>query len=199
MSPSSRTFVEFFLGLNSLPLFSPTTTTAQAAPKGVTTTKKARARCVENCYSFSSCRPPLSLRPNEQRTLNKLSTELRCGKFVNKHQLSIQIGAKHAKNVYAMCIQCMQCMQCATELPICIPPLLVGYEVTLRFPKKKTGGKIEARNVENCNSFFSPPPPLSLSIIGLSVPICVPATSCSDLKKKEDTKTSMRDSLQRSP
>ena len=30
--------------------------------------------------------------PNRQRTLNKLSTELQCRDFVNKHRLSIQIG-----------------------------------------------------------------------------------------------------------
>ena len=41
--------------------------------------------------------------PNHQRTLNKLPTELRCQNFVTKHRLSIQIGTKHAKNVYAMC------------------------------------------------------------------------------------------------
>ncbi len=37
------------------------------------------------------------LPPNQQRTLNKLPTELRCGNFVNKHRLSTQIGAKRAK------------------------------------------------------------------------------------------------------
>ncbi len=29
--------------------------------------------------------------PNQQRTLNKLPTELRCGHFVDKHRLSMQI------------------------------------------------------------------------------------------------------------
>ncbi len=35
--------------------------------------------------------------PNQQRTLSKLLTELRRRNFVNKHRLSIQIGAKRAK------------------------------------------------------------------------------------------------------
>ena len=40
--------------------------------------------------------------PNQQRTLNKLPTELRRRSFVAKHQLSMQIGTKRAKmcNVY---------------------------------------------------------------------------------------------------
>ena len=37
--------------------------------------------------------------PNQQRTLNKFPTELQCRKFANKHRLSIQIGAKRAKDV----------------------------------------------------------------------------------------------------
>ena len=41
--------------------------------------------------------------PNQQHTLNKLPTELRCSEFVNQHRLSIQIGAKRAKT-------CMQCV-----------------------------------------------------------------------------------------
>ncbi len=41
--------------------------------------------------------------PNQQRTLNKLPTELRRKVFVTKHRLSIQIGGKRAKNEYAMC------------------------------------------------------------------------------------------------
>ncbi len=41
--------------------------------------------------------------PNQQRTFDEFPTELRCGNVVNKHRLSIQIGAKRAKNVYAMC------------------------------------------------------------------------------------------------
>ncbi len=42
--------------------------------------------------------------PNQQRTLHKLPTELRCRNFVTKHRLSIQICAKRAKNVCATCI-----------------------------------------------------------------------------------------------
>ena len=39
--------------------------------------------------------------PNQQRTLNKLPTELRCKDFVTKHRLNIQTSAKMCKNVYA--------------------------------------------------------------------------------------------------
>ncbi len=42
------------------------------------------------------------LQPNQQRTLNKPLTELRCRNFVDKHRLSMQIGAQMCKNVYAM-------------------------------------------------------------------------------------------------
>ncbi len=59
--------------------------------------------------------------PNQQRTLNKLPTGLRCRNFVNKHRLSIQVGAKRAET-------CMQRVHIPTELPLCIPPLVVGYE-----------------------------------------------------------------------
>ena len=55
--------------------------------------------------------------PNQQCNLNKLPTELRCRNLVNKHRLSIQISPKRAK-------KCMQYM--TTELPFCIPPLVVG-------------------------------------------------------------------------
>ena len=48
-------------------------------------------------------RDVLSL-PNQQRTLNKLLTELRCRNFVNRHRLSLQICIKRAKT----------CMQCVT-------------------------------------------------------------------------------------
>ncbi len=36
--------------------------------------------------------------PNQQHTLNKLPAELRCRNCINKHQLSMQVGAKRAKN-----------------------------------------------------------------------------------------------------
>ena len=39
--------------------------------------------------------------------------------FVNKHRLSMQIGAKRGK-------KCLQCVHISTELPFCIPPLVVG-------------------------------------------------------------------------
>ncbi len=41
--------------------------------------------------------PHLVVPPNQQRTLNKLPTELRCRIFFTKHRLSMQIGAKRAK------------------------------------------------------------------------------------------------------
>ena len=40
--------------------------------------------------------------------------------FVNKHRPSMQIDAKRAKT-------CVQCVRIPTELPFCIPPLVVGY------------------------------------------------------------------------
>ncbi len=58
--------------------------------------------------------------PNQQRTVNKIPTELRCRNFVNKRRLSIQIGAKHAETY-------MQCVCIPTELPFCIPQLVVGW------------------------------------------------------------------------
>ncbi len=57
--------------------------------------------------------------PNQQHILNKLPTDLRCRNFVNNHRLSMQIGAKYAKT-------CMQRVQIPTELPFCIPSLVVG-------------------------------------------------------------------------
>ncbi len=47
--------------------------------------------------------------PNQQRTLSKLPTELRCRNFVNKHQLSIQGSTKRAKT-------CLHCVCIPTEL-----------------------------------------------------------------------------------
>ncbi len=57
--------------------------------------------------------------PNQQRILNKVPTELRCRNFVNNHRLSIQISIKHGK-------ACVQCVHIPTELPLCMPPLVVG-------------------------------------------------------------------------
>ncbi len=59
--------------------------------------------------------------PDQQRTLNKVPTELRCRNFVAKHPLGIQIGAKRAKTF-------IQCVCFPTEIPFCIPPLVVGQE-----------------------------------------------------------------------
>ena len=60
--------------------------------------------------------------PNRQGTLNELPTELRCGNFVTKHRLSIQVGAKRA-------IMCMQRVHIPTELPFCVTQLVVGCDV----------------------------------------------------------------------
>ena len=60
-------------------------------------------------------------RPNQQRTLNRLPTELRCGDFVTKHQLSMQVGARRAKT-------CTQCVRIPTELQLCMPPLVAGKQ-----------------------------------------------------------------------
>ena len=43
--------------------------------------------------------------PNQQRTLNKLPTELQCRNFVSKHRLSMQIGAERMQET------CMQCVR----------------------------------------------------------------------------------------
>ncbi len=61
----------------------------------------------------------LNLQPNQQRTLNKHPAELWCRNFVNKHRLSIQVSAKHAKT-------CMQLVHIPTNLPFCIPLFVVG-------------------------------------------------------------------------
>ncbi len=55
------------------------------------------------------------------RALNKLPTELRCGNFVDKHhRLSMQICAQTCKKT------CAQRVHVPTELPLCMPPLVVG-------------------------------------------------------------------------
>ncbi len=57
--------------------------------------------------------------PNQQRTLNKLPTELRCRNPVDKHRPSMQIGTRHAKAR-------MQRVHIPTELSFCVPSLVVG-------------------------------------------------------------------------
>ena len=46
--------------------------------------------------------------------------------FVNKCRLSMQVGAKHAN-------ACAQCVRVPTELPFCLPPLVVGFPLTFFF------------------------------------------------------------------
>ncbi len=58
------------------------------------------------------------VQPNQQRTPNKLPTDLWCRNFVNKHRQSIEIGAKCAK-------MCVQYVHIPTELPFCTAPLAV--------------------------------------------------------------------------
>ncbi len=60
--------------------------------------------------------------PTNNSLLNKVSADLRCTNFVNKHRMSVQTGAKRAKT-------CMQCVHVPTELPLCIPPLVVGLSL----------------------------------------------------------------------
>ncbi len=45
--------------------------------------------------------------------------------FVNKHRLSMQVGAERAR-------MRMQRVRIPTELPFCIPPLLVGHNVFIK-------------------------------------------------------------------
>ncbi len=47
--------------------------------------------------------------------------------FVNKHRLSLQIGAKRAKT-------CMQGVYVPTDLPFCMPQLVVGLSPLFLFP-----------------------------------------------------------------
>ena len=63
------------------------------------------------------------LKPDQQRSLNKLLSELKCNFFfVRKHRLSTKIGTKCAKT-------CVQRACIPTELPFWIPPLVVGKAV----------------------------------------------------------------------
>ncbi len=84
----------------------------------------AVSRLPIHCTSISNLRFCYHPSQPTQRTLNKLPPELRCRNFVNKHRLSIQIGAKRAKTR-------MQCV-CITTVhtTLCIPRLVVG--LTLR-------------------------------------------------------------------
>ncbi len=66
-------------------------------------------------YALETC----TYYPTNNALLNKLPTEFRRRNFVDKHRLSVQIGAKRAKS-------CIQCVCIPTELPFCIPPLVVG-------------------------------------------------------------------------
>ncbi len=57
--------------------------------------------------------------PTNNATLINFRLSSDAKNFVNKHRLSIQIGARRAKT-------CVQCVHIPTELPLCIPPLVVG-------------------------------------------------------------------------
>ena len=84
------------------------------------------AKCIIHPWHFmSGTGKNVDQIPNQQLTLNNLPTELK--KFlVNNHRLSIQIGTKQAKT-------CMQCLHVPTELPFCIPPLVVGHDFSVCF------------------------------------------------------------------
>ena len=63
----------------------------------------------------------LECMPDQQRTLNKLPTDLRCRNFVGKHRLSTQnrcwtCKKKRARNVYVFRL----------SFHFCMPPLVVG-------------------------------------------------------------------------
>ncbi len=66
-----------------------------------------------NCYKWK-------VGPNQQRTLNKLATELQCRNLVNMHRLSYKSVPNMQKRV------CNVHTYIPTELPFCIPPLVVG-------------------------------------------------------------------------
>ncbi len=57
--------------------------------------------------------------PTNNATLTNFLLSSDAEIFVNKHRPSMQIGAKRAKT-------CMQCVHIPTELPFCMPPLVVG-------------------------------------------------------------------------
>ena len=88
--------------------------------------------------------------PNQPRTLNKLRTDFRCRNFVNKQRVSIKIGTKCAKT-------CMQCVYIPTELPFCIPPLVVGYGSSNAFSlqKKDMDWQKRGKNQPNITFFCS--------------------------------------------
>ena len=62
--------------------------------------------------------------PSQQRTLNKLLSELRSRNFANEHRLSILIGAKCAKTL-------AHCVCISTELPFCMPTV-GGWESLMK-------------------------------------------------------------------
>ena len=95
---------------------------------------------------FGCCRLP-----NQQRAFNKLPTELRCRNFVNKHP------TEHTKSAPSVQKTCTRRVRVPTELPFCVPPLVVGCQVE---------GK---KNTKYCLSvpFFA-----SFSAVLLYPPLC---------------------------
>ncbi len=92
------------------------------------------------CGALEALARDLGDDPNQQRTLNKIPTELRCRNFVNKSRLNVQIGAKRVK-MY------MQCGYIPTELPFCLPPLVVGIK-HLEYPEILPTGQQEALGID---------------------------------------------------
>ncbi len=65
--------------------------------------------------------------PTNNALFNKLPPELRCRNFATKHRLSIKIGAKCGKT-------CVQRVCIPTELPFCMPALVVGFSFPTFLP-----------------------------------------------------------------
>ncbi len=60
--------------------------------------------------------------PTNNALLTNFRLSSECRNFATEHRLSMQVGAKRAKT-------CMQCVRCVpTELPFCMPPLVVGQQ-----------------------------------------------------------------------
>ena len=71
------------------------------------------------CQNFVMGKIFHSSRPTDNSLLISFRLSSDAKKLFNKHWLSIKIGARRAKT-------CMRCVPILTELPFCIPPLVVG-------------------------------------------------------------------------
>ncbi len=82
--------------------------------RGSSRRKKRRGRLFPDFFLPSFMRHPTN---NTLLTNFRLSSDAK--KIVHEHRPSIQMGAKRAKT-------CVQRVHVPTELPFCVPPLLVG-------------------------------------------------------------------------